>query len=103
MDHLKDAKQTDWLFGKGFKAGALQIDPKRVSEKWEKFRQEKNVAAKYQFYSLKDTGITDLLLSGIPAIKVRDQARHHDLRITESYTQRNKTCDDVVRNSAFSF
>lgn len=103
VDHLKDAKKTDWLFGKGFKAGALQIDPKRVSEKWEKFRQEKNVAAKYQFYSLKDTGITDLLLSGIPAIKVRDQARHHDLRITESYTQRNKTCDDIVRNSAFSF
>ena len=103
QQHLAGAKTTDWLFSANYKTGSVQLDPKKVSDQWDKFRKFANVDTKYQFYSLKDTGITDLLLSGIPAIKVRDQARHHDLRITESYTPRNKTCDDVVKNVLFKF
>lgn len=101
--HIATAKKNDYIFSKDFKAGSESIEPKKVSDVWQKFRKEKNVDSKYQFYSLKDTGITDLLNSGIAAIKVRDQARHHDLRITESYTSRNKTCDDFVRISKFNF
>lgn len=40
----------------------------------------------YKFYSLKDTGITDLIGQlGDPRI-VRDQARHHSIAITDIYT-----------------
>lgn len=103
-EHLKTANNKDYLFSAdNFKAGKKQLQPKKISDTWDIFRTEKNVSSEYQFYSLKDTGITDLLNSGVPAIKVRDQARHYDLKITESYTARNKNCDEVVKNSNFTF
>lgn len=104
VEHLKNASPSDFLFsGNNFEAGKIQLQPKKISDVWDRFRKEKNIGAEYQFYSLKDTGITDLLNSGIPAIKVRDQARHYDLKITESYTPRNKNCDETVKNSNFAF
>lgn len=104
IDHLKNANNSDFLFSKNdFKAGKQQLPPKKISDEWAKFRKTENVENKFQFYSLKDTGITDLLNSGIAAIKVRDQARHHDLKITEGYTQRNATFDAAVKNAVFSF
>lgn len=104
LQHIAGAKKTDYLFSaNNFLTGTKKLEPKKVSDDWLKFRRIKKVSNEFDFYSLKDTGITDLLNSGIPAIKVRDQARHHDLKITESYTNRNTSCDDVVRNSDFKF
>lgn len=102
--HLATAKNDDFLFSDNdFKAGKRQLSPKKISDRWAKFRKEEKFDSKFQFYSLKDTGITDLLNSGIPAIKVRDQARHHDLKITESYTARNKFADEMLKNIDFEF
>ena len=103
IKHLENAKNTDYLFGEDFKACDTRLKPAKISSTWDKFRLENNVDMIYQFYSLKDTGITDLLKAGLPAIKVRDQARHHDLKITEKYTARNKTFDLDVMNSEFDF
>ena len=102
--HLQKANNEDFIFsGNNFLSGTKQLDPKKISDTWELIRKRKNIPPKYQFYSLKDTGITDLLNSGIAAIKVRDQARHYDLKITEGYTPRNVNCDETVRNSNLSF
>jgi integrase/recombinase XerD len=102
--HLVKAKNDDYLFSDdNFKTGKKQLKPKKISDNWVKFQKKYKVGKEFQFYSLKDTGITDLLISGIPAIKVRDQARHYDLKITEKYTARNKACDETVRNSNFYF
>ena len=101
--HLATANNSDFLFSKDFKTGKTPINPKKISDTWAKYRKIFGFDDKYQFYSLKDTGITDLLNSGIPAIKVRDQARHYDLKITESYTARNKFADETLRNSSFEF
>lgn len=103
-EHIGNANLDDFLFSANeFKTGNIQLKPKKISDTWAIIRKRKNISKEFQFYSLKDTGITDLLNTGIPAIKVRDQARHYDLKITESYTNRNKTCDEVVRNSDLSF
>lgn len=102
--HLTKAKNTDFLFSSNdFKPGTKQLSPKKISDEWAKFRKKEKFDDKFQFYSLKDTGITDLLNRGIPAIKVRDQARHYDLKITESYTARNKFADETIKNSSFDF
>ncbi len=102
--HLENAKQNDYLFSRNnFEAGKTQMPPKKISDEWTKFRKAYKVQNKYQWYSLKDTGITDLLNSGVPSIKVRNQARHHDLKMTETYTQRNVTFDATVKNADFYF
>ena len=103
IKHLEFAKNENYLFGENFEPSNNKLKPAKISTYWNSFRLQNNIPDMYQFYSLKDTGITDLLKSGIPAIKVRDQARHHDLKITEKYTARNKTFDFDVLNSEFDF
>lgn len=104
INHIDTAKNSDYLFSSNnYAAGSEQLNPKKISDEWSKMRKKLNFSTKYQFYSLKDSGITELLNSGVPAIKVRDQARHHDLKITETYTARNKDADEIIRNVKFNF
>ena len=102
--HLQKAQNSDFLFSAdNFKPGIKPITPKKISDTWAKYRKLYGFDSKFQFYSLKDTGIMDLLNSGIPTIKVRDQARHYDIKQTESYTTRNLIADDIIKNVDFDF
>ncbi|WP_394759311.1 tyrosine-type recombinase/integrase [Flavobacterium sp.] len=102
--HLENAKPTDFVFSTdNFKTGKKPVGTKKIYDTWIKFKTKNKIATEYQFYSLKDTGITDLMNLGTPTIKVRDQARHYDIKITETYMYRNDSCDEIVRNSNFSF
>ncbi|MFE3847135.1 tyrosine-type recombinase/integrase [Flavobacterium sp. LB3P45] len=102
--HIGNSNPNHYLFSSdNFNVGAVQMPVRKIATAWEKLRKELNLESKYQFYSLKDTGITDLLNSGIPAIKVRDQARHYDIKITELYTPRNKGCDVTIQDANVSF
>ena len=101
--HLQYAKNSDYLFSTdNFKPGRKQLTPKKISDTWAKYRNLYGFDSKFQFYSLKDTGIMDLLNSGVPSIKVRDQARHYDIKQTESYTTRNLIAD-VIRRAKVDF
>lgn len=103
-EHLSKSENSDYLFSNNnYLPGKNRLKPKKISDEWAKMRNEMDVDSKYQFYSLKDTGITNLLLLGIPAKKVRDQARHHDIRITESYVARTEKADEELLNIDFNF
>jgi integrase len=102
--HLDGSAQEDFLFSDdNFKPGKKKLAPKRISDTWSKMRKTLKFKQEYQFYSLKDTGITELFLLNVPIIKIRDQARHHDIKITEAYTPRNYVCDDTIKNLDFDF
>ncbi len=102
--HLDGATKEDYLFSSdNFKPGKVRLQPKKISDEWAKMRTVLKFKQEYQFYSLKDTGITELFLLGVPTIKIRDQARHHDIKITETYTPRNYVCDETIRNLDFNF
>lgn len=81
----------DFLFGKGMKCGPKIGNAKQFGRFW-----ERHVACEggiypelgkrgIVFYSLKNSGITDMLARGVPSAVVRDQARHQDLSTTEIY------------------
>lgn len=102
--HILNCDPNDFLFSSNkFLPGEKKMSLGRISRKWERLRTKLNFKKEYQFYSLKDTGITDLLNAGIPAIKVRDQARHYDIKITELYTPRNGGCDEIIKNAKTKF
>ncbi len=104
IDHLNESNESDFIFSSNnFKPGQKKLAPKKISDEWRKMREILNLENKYQFYSLKDTGITNLLLKGVPAKKVRDQARHHDIRITEKYTPEKTEADQTLLNLDFEF
>ncbi|SOU87829.1 tyrosine-type recombinase/integrase [Tenacibaculum dicentrarchi] len=86
VDHLQNAKNDDFLFSDdNFKAGEKQLEPKKISDTWTKYKKHLKFSNSYQWYSLKDTGITNYLHLGIPTIDVRNQARHYSIKQTEEY------------------
>jgi len=87
IKHLNGAHNNDFLFSQnGFLPGIKGSTPKSFSDRWTKLKRELKLPAKYHFYSLKDTGITNLFRAGVPAIHVRDHARHSDIAMTQKYT-----------------
>lgn len=77
----------DFVFSYRLKPGPTEIDPKHFRDHWENVRKALNLRKEWKFYSLKDTGITELLDNNTASIAVRDQARHSSLAITEIYTR----------------
>jgi len=77
------------------------LTPKKISDEWIRTKKSLKFKNTYQFYSLKDTGITNMFHLNIPTIKIRDQARHHDIRITETYTPRLTESDSTIKNLDF--
>lgn len=69
--------------------GRKPMSPTRISETWAAMRAELGLPDCYQFYSLKDTGITEMLEAGVPSKVVKDIADHSSLEITEKYMHRS--------------
>ncbi|WP_341199273.1 site-specific integrase [Croceibacter atlanticus] len=101
-DHLKNSNDEDYLFSdNNYKPGEERLTPKKISDEWIRTKKSLKFKNTYQFYSLKDTGITNMFHLNIPTIKIRDQARHHDIRITETYTPRLTESDSTIKNLDF--
>ncbi len=81
------ADSYSYLFSDHFMPGDTQKSEKSFRDYWAKhLRKDLKFSSKYVYYSLKDTGITNMLRSGMDPISVRDQARHSSLAITNTYT-----------------
>ena len=70
------APAEDFIFSYGLRPGTKEIDPKHFRDHWDNLRKPLKLRKEWKFYSLKDTGITAMLKAKMPAIDVRDQARH---------------------------
>lgn len=76
-----------FLFGDECRPGEQWRDSKQFRDYWNRHvRKDLKLPSEYKFYSLKDTGITNMLRSNTDPISVRDQARHSSLLITNTYT-----------------
>lgn len=72
-----------------YRPGKKMLASTRIAERWAVMRAELGLPNEYQFYSLKDTGITEMLENGVPAKYVKELADHHSLEMTEKYTHRS--------------
>jgi len=88
----------DYLFSAGLRPGPDQIDTIIFRHHWDALRKALSLRKEWQFYSLKDTGITEMLDNNIASITVRDQARHSSLAITEIYTRHQRQANEQVLN-----
>jgi len=79
-----------YLFSNKFKPGEKRCSEKQFRDYWNRYvRKDLGLSAEYKFYSLKDTGITNMLKSNMDVLSVRDQARHSSISITDMYTPAN--------------
>ena len=81
------SKPSDYyLFSDRFMPGENLRNEKQFRDFWTHYvRKDLKFSANYKFYSLKDTGITNMLRK-YDTITVRDQARHADILMTDTYT-----------------
>ena len=85
-----------YLFSNDILPGEVQIDRRLISIRWSRLKKELNLDKDYTFYSLKDTGITEMLDKKLSNISVRDQARHSSLAITDVYTRHRAKADKAI-------
>lgn len=78
-----------YIIGHDFKPSVNKCCTRILREKWQKIRKILKFSDTYQFYSLKDSGITKMI-NILNVSEVRDQARHSSIAITDVYTDRSK-------------
>ena len=78
-----------YLFSKGFTPGEKQSSSRAITTKWDCIRKALSFPKYYQFYSLKDTGITDAI-GAVGLTITMDQARHSDISITNKYVAKDQ-------------
>lgn len=78
--------QDDWyLIGDGFAPAKKAMTTKNYRKVWDKVRNILNLPKEMQLYSFRDTGINNMLKSGINPLTVMQAADHHDLAMTTRY------------------
>ena len=88
-----------YLFSDGCRPGAKYRSAKQFTDRWTALRNFFRWPERYKFYSLKDTGITDMITDQTDMLAVRDQARHSSLEMTDKYTPlRMKEANEKIRH-----
>ena len=76
----------DWyLIGADFRPGKSPMPVTKYTKTWDKMRKALHLPNEMQLYSLRDTGINNMLKSGIDPLTVMQAADHHDLAMTTRY------------------
>lgn len=85
-----DSPGNYYLFSEGFRPGPDRRSEKAFRDYWHHHvRKDLGLTDRYKFYSLKDTGITNMLKANTDILTVRDQARHSSVLITDIYTPKD--------------
>ena len=89
-----------YLFSDGFKPGRERKSEKMFRDYWTRcVRKDLDLPEQYKFYSLKDTGITNMLRANHDVLTVRDQARHSSILITDTYTPKDiQAANEALKN-----
>lgn len=95
-DFIKSATSDQFLFSDGYRPGKKMLTTRDTGRTWSNMRKELGLPDCYQFYSLKDTGITEMLEAGVPAKMVQELADHHSLEMTQKYVGKSRA-DDIRR------
>lgn len=88
LERYRDKDKFLYIFSENYKPGKILKNTRDSGRTWDKIRKSLNLPSEYQFYSLKDTAITEMLNAGVPAKVVQNLADHHDLSMTEKYSHK---------------
>lgn len=101
-----DYSHPDWyLFGdspsKAFRASAKKLDSRRIPQWWSsRVRPACGFKQDLKFYSLKDTGITNMLGNGVPINLVQRQADHSSVAMTAIYVGSKPQAAERLRSAS---
>lgn len=82
---LEQYPDNYFVFGEDLKPNAVHVNNGYYSKRWDKMRKRVGLPMEMQLYSLRDTGIHEMLKSGIDDLSVMQHANHHSLEMTTLY------------------
>jgi integrase len=106
---IRELQLNQWpsdyfAFSKFKKPNIEAINTRKIDKWWDKLRRRLDLPKQIQFYSLKDTGIVQLLEDGISPRDVMELADHSSLDITTKYLKFvRKRGIDSIRNNLSEF
>ena len=102
--HIEKYDSSLHLFGKGYKPSATPLVRSRFSKDWIKMRNALGLPEEMQLYSLRDTGINEMIKAGIDPLTVMQHADHHDLSMTTKYANHiDPNLVETIRKKAPGF
>lgn len=101
-----DLSHPDWyLFGQhpgtgDFTPSPVQVCSRKIAKWWDQHvRPDCGFGPELQFYSLKDTGITNMLGDGIPINLVQQQADHSSVAMTAIYVGQTAKATEQIKTA----
>jgi len=90
--NIEKLPQTYFLLGGGQRGHSLlpckeSANQNRISKNWVQLQRKLKFPKEMQLYSLRDTGIYEMLKSGIDDLSVMQHADHHSLEMTSRYAK----------------
>jgi integrase len=87
-----------------FVPGTKHANSREIARYWNKLRKIIGIPKEVQFYSLKDTGITNMLADGVASNFVQGQADHSSLAITSIYAgTKTPASQEQIRKKVSAF
>lgn len=94
--HIAGACADDYLFeSKTWRPGKKPVASHTFTTVWEWIRDALHLLKEYQLYSLRDSGINNLLVAGANDLDVMQAAGHSDLKMTTRYA--NHIDNDMIK------
>jgi len=86
--NIEEIPKEKYLFSRNFLPGWAHWKRNEITRYWIELRKKiPELKPEHQFYSIRDTGIINMIKDNIPLTEVRDQADHSSLEITNIYTK----------------
>jgi integrase len=85
--NLQSYAQNCYVFGENLVPAKTKLSDNFMPKFWAKMRNELKLPKEMQQYSLRDSGIFEMLKSGIDPLSVKQLADHHSLEMTTIYAK----------------
>ncbi len=83
---VQSQPSTDYIFSSGFRNGSHKLNARKIFTEWERGPRKKLGFGKdVTFYSLRDSGIVQMLRDGIELHEVQKHADHANVSTTQKY------------------
>lgn len=102
-NYVSTCNDKNYVFGKKMKPGQKEC-PRKYSKLWAKLRDKLKLPIEMKLYSLRDSGIVDLLKNGVSPHDIMRLADHSDLSITTQYLPyAGLGGNEVIKNKSAGF
>jgi site-specific recombinase XerD len=102
--NLSSYPTSYFVIGHELKPNLKPLQCAYLSKHWIKLRKKLNLSKEMQLYSLRDSGIFEMLKSGIDPLSVKQHADHHSLEMTTIYSNHvDPNLAKIIREKAPTF